>query len=118
MDIIVSKGVGWSTSAGVFDCIVESTRKLLLVFGEDGVREIYGCYDEQGQAFIALDSVGMKLFNQFYCCCERAMKEFPSSERAAIIPVDHVAGVLWNWSELLKLMRADARYFNQLKGSE
>ncbi|WMD21210.1 hypothetical protein RAS12_02245 [Achromobacter seleniivolatilans] len=103
-------GAGWSVSEGVFDCIVEATRKL---FKDDEVcclNEIYSPLDDQGQNFIVLDYVDVRCFNLFYSYCKRAMEDFPRSERGGVVPESHIPGILWNWAEVLRLRREDSRY--------
>lgn len=103
-------GVGWSTSGGVFDCIVESTRMLVQPDEQCCLRDIYAPLDEQGQNFIVLDYVDESCFNLFYSRCKQAMEGFPSSDRAKIVPESHIPGIVWNWSEVLRIMREDPRY--------
>lgn len=110
MYICIGRNSGWSTSGGVFDCIVEPTRRLFKPDEQDCLSDIYSPLDNQGQSFIALDTIGESCFNLFYSYCERAMNEFPLSDRAKIVPESHIPGILWNWSEVLRLMREDPRY--------
>ena len=49
-------------------------------------------------------------FNLFYAYCKKAMDEFPFSQRARVITEARVLGVLFGWSELLRIMQADPRY--------
>ncbi|QXH40984.1 MAG: hypothetical protein ACQZ2J_10330 [Pseudomonas piscis] len=107
-------GAGWSTSGGVFDCVVEATRKLFKDDEHCCLKAIYTPLDEQGQNFIVLDYVDVSCFNLFYSYCNRAMEEFPLSERAKIVPESHIPGILWNWSEVLRSMREDPRYRESL----
>ncbi|WAJ36022.1 hypothetical protein OU800_15515 [Pseudomonas sp. GOM7] len=103
-------GAGLSISGGVFDCVVEETRRK---FKDDEcfcMKEIYRPLDEQGQNFIVLDYVDECCFNLFYAHCKKAMEEFSLSERAKLVPERHIPGILWNWSEVLRGMREDARY--------
>lgn len=111
MYISISKNAGWGTSGGVFDCIVEAARKQFGSSQTACMSEIYSPLDEQGQSFIALDEVDARCFKLFYKNCKRAMDEFPSSEHGEFIPIDHLPGILWNWSEVLKLMSEDPRFF-------
>lgn len=69
-------GAGWSTSGGVFDCVVEATRKLFKDDEHCCLKAIYTPLDEQGQNFIVLDYVDVSCFNLFYSYCNRAMEEF------------------------------------------
>lgn len=110
MYISIGKDSGWGTSGGVFDCIVESTREMFTKDERACMEAIYGTLDNEGQSFIVLDRVDSTCFNLFYRHCEDAMKEFPHSERGKIPPPDHIPGILWNWSEVLRLMREDPRY--------
>lgn len=114
MYICIGRGTGWSTSGGVFDCIVEPTRNLFKATEQCCLNEIYSPLDEQGQSFIALDTVDGDCFNLFYSYCKKAMEEFPISERAKIVPESHIPGILWNWSEVLRIMREDPRYRESL----
>ncbi|GFM70303.1 hypothetical protein PSCICL_12950 [Pseudomonas cichorii] len=110
MYISISNGSGWGGAGGVFDCIVESTREL---FGKDQygcMRKIYEALDEQAQSFIVLDDVASECFNLFYSHCKTAMDSFPESSRGKKVPENHIPGILWNWSEVLRLMREDIRY--------
>jgi hypothetical protein len=59
---------------------------------------------------IAFDEGSKQDFNHFYVCCKKAMEAFPQSERGKIPPPSHMPGILWNWSEVLRLMREDPRY--------
>jgi len=110
MYISIGVEVGWGTSGGVFDCIVEGTRSELLELDAQCVGEIYRPLDEQGKSFIVLNYVGEECFNLFYYCCEKAMAGFSQSERGRIVPESHIPGILWNWSEVLRLMQTDPRY--------
>lgn len=110
MYICIGRNSGWSTSGGVFDCIVEATRGLFKGNEQDCLSNIYSPLDDQGQSLIALDAVDESCFNLFYSYCESAMSDFPLSERAKIVPWSHIPGILWNWSEVLRLMREDPRY--------
>ena len=38
------------------------------------------------------------------------MEEFPSTEHGDFVPKDHLPGILWKWSEVLKLMEEDPRF--------
>ncbi len=110
MMVSINEEEGFVTSGGVFDCIVENTRLLFTEDQKGCVWEIYKTLDEQGQSFIVLDYVDADCFNLFYRHCEAAMKAFPESERGKIPPPSHIPGILWNWSEVLRLMREDPRY--------
>lgn len=77
------------------------------------MRQIYASLDEQAQSFIVLDKVSDKCFNLFYRHCKMAMDNFVDSSRGKIVPEDHIPGILWHWSEVLKLMREDSRYEQQ-----
>lgn len=110
MYIAIADGVGWAASSGVFDRIVESTRVYLEEADSACFRKIYSPLDVEGQSFIVLRDVGKECFNEFYCCCEKAMLSFSGSNAVQEIPNDHLEGVLWNWGEVLKLMRHDPRY--------
>ncbi|MGE7955214.1 hypothetical protein ACQKQA_01215 [Pseudomonas sp. NPDC089530] len=110
MYISIGAGTGWSTSGGVFDCIVEPTRRLFKPDEQCCLSEIYSALDEQGQSFIVLDAIDEGCFNLFYCYCKKAMEEFPLSERGRIVPENHIPGILWNWSEVLRIMKEDPRY--------
>lgn len=105
-----SLGVGLSLSGGVFECIVEETRKRFKDDEQFCVKEIYTPLDEQGQNFIVLDYVDECCFNLFYFYCKKAMEDFPLSERAKLVPENHIPGILWNWAEVLRVMREDSRY--------
>lgn len=110
MYICIGRNSGWSTSGGVFDCIVESTRGLFKNNEKHCLSDIYSPLDDQGQSLIALDIVDEICFNLFYSYCESAMNDFPLSDRAERVPRSHIPGILWNWSEVLQLMREDPRY--------
>lgn len=110
MYISISAESGWDGSGGVFDCIVEATRGLFSKEDEVCKEEIYRPLDEQGQSFIALDAVPSRCFNVFYKKCKIAMDNFSESDRGRLVPPEHVAGILWNWGEVLRLMREDPRY--------
>ncbi|WP_414910851.1 hypothetical protein [Pseudomonas sp. IT-P44] len=110
MYISINDNSGWGTSGGVFDCIVEGTRKFFTKNQESCMRAIYEALDEQAQSFIILDKVSDECFNLFYRHCKTAMDGFPESERGKLVPESHIPGVLWNWSEVLRLMREDSRY--------
>lgn len=110
MYIAIARGIGWSGSSGVFDCIVEGTRTKFLDINRSCMDSIYTTLDDQGQSFIALDEVGAVCFNIFYRLSEKAMDEFADSERGRTIPQDHVPGILWHWSEVLRMMRDDPRF--------
>ena len=110
MYVSIGEGTGWSASGGVFDCIVEATRGLFKEDEQCCLKSIYAPLDEQGQSFIVLDYVDEVCFNLFYAYCKMAMDEFPFSQRAEIITEARVPGVLFGWSELLKIMQADPRY--------
>ncbi|PMX00794.1 hypothetical protein C1X59_14585 [Pseudomonas sp. FW215-R2] len=110
MYIAIADGVGWATSSGVFDCIVEGTRIYLEGTDRACLRRIYRSLDEEAQNFIVLKSVEVECFNKFYFCCKKAMLDFSGSNAAHEIPSDHLEGILWNWDEVLKLMRHDPRY--------
>lgn len=111
MYISIGNGRGWGTSSGVFDCIVESTRERFAEDQQVCMKSIYESLDERGYQGIMLgDALDSACFNLFYRHCEAAMKEFPHSERGKIPPPEHIPGILWNWSEVLRLMREDPRY--------
>jgi len=110
MYIAISRSAGWGTSGGVFDCIVEATRKNFNSCQAGCMSEIYRPLDEQGQSFIALDEVDAHCFKIFYENCKLAMEGFSNSERGRFVPRDHIPGILWNWSEVLRLMREDPRF--------
>lgn len=110
MYISIGEGTGWSASGGVFDCIVEATRKLFKDDEQCCLKSIYTPLDEQGQSFIVLDYVDESCFNLFYSYCKKAMDDFSLSERAELITESRVPGVLFGWSEVLRIMREDPRY--------
>lgn len=110
MYISVNDGSGWGTSGGVFDCIVEGTRAFFTKDEESCMRRIYEALDEQAQSFIVLDNVTGECFNLFYRHCKAAMDNFSESVRGKSVPQDHIPGILWNWAEVLRLMREDPRY--------
>lgn len=110
MYIAIADGVGWATSRGVFDCIVEGTRIYLESVDKTCFGRIYESLDEQAQSFIVLRDIEEECFNKFYFCCEKAMLEFPHGDADQKIPSDHVEGILWNWGEVLNLMRHDSRF--------
>lgn len=110
MYIAINRSAGWGTSRGVFDCIVEATRKLFSDSEMGCMSEIYSPLDEQGQSFIALDEVDSHCFKLFYRKCKLAMEDFPNSEHGRFVPQDHLPGILWNWSEVLRLMTEDPRF--------
>ncbi|MDQ7760260.1 hypothetical protein ACM9XD_06205 [Xanthomonas sacchari] len=117
MYISINQGNGWGTSGGVFDCIVESTREMFPASQLDCMKEIYNSLDEEGQSFIVLGDVGASCFNVFYAHCKKAMEQFPESERGRSVPFSHIPGILWNWSEVLRLMREDPRYSEKSLGN-
>ncbi|RRW52128.1 hypothetical protein EGJ55_22505 [Pseudomonas moraviensis] len=110
MYIAIADGVGRALTRGVFDCIVERTRACYLANDSECMLKIYEPLDEQGQSFISLRDVDVLCFNVFYIACEKAMNSFPESEMGKSVPFDHLEGVLWNWREVLGLMRTDDRY--------
>lgn len=114
MYISIGEGTGWSASGGVFDCIVESTRDLFKADEQCCLKAIYTPLDEQGQSFIVLDYVDGACFNLFYFYCKKAMDEFPLSERARMLMKNRIPGILFGWSEVLRLMREDPRYKESL----
>lgn len=110
MYIAIGRKIGWSTSFGVFDCIVEATRENFNGEDRNCMHDIYRPLDDQAQSLIALDDVGVSCFNLFYKHCKQAMEEFPETERGKYVPPSHIPGILWNWSEILRIMREDSRY--------
>lgn len=110
MYIAICEGVGWATSRGIFDCIVEGTRDRFGSEYGECARKIYSPLDEQGQSFVVLSDVDADCFNMFYFYCEQAMELFPKSNAGKLVPADHIKGILWNWSEVLRLMREDSRF--------
>lgn len=110
MYISINDGSGWGASSGVFDCIVEGTRNFFTSDQAGCMRKIYEALDEQAQSFIVLDNVSDECFNLFYCHCKLAMDSFSESDRGKMVPEKHIPGILWNWSEVLRLMREDRRY--------
>ena len=110
MYISINESSGWGTSGGVFDCIVEGTRALFTHDQYSCMRKIYDSLDEQAQSFIVLDNITGDCFSLFYSHCEAAMKIFPESDRGKLVSENHIPGILWNWSEVLRLMREDVRY--------
>lgn len=113
MYIAISDGVGWATSSGVFDCIVEATRNKLNEVDGACAKCVYSTLDEQGHSFIALNDADKECFNSFYISCVQAMDEFPNSEQGRFVPPGHVPGIRWNWSEVLRLMRDDPRFLGE-----
>lgn len=110
MYISIGKDTGWGLTSGLFDIITESTRELFSTKQYGCMKSIYETFDDQGQSFIVLDSVNSDCFNLFYRHCEAAMKVFPDSPQGKIPPPESIPGILWNWSEILRLMREDPRF--------
>lgn len=110
MYIAIGDGVGWAASRGVFDCIVEGTRDRFGIEHGACAHQIYSPLDEQGQSFIVLTDVEANCFNVFYHCCEEAMGVFPESNAGKLVRAGHIEGILWNWYEVLRLMRRDSRF--------
>ncbi|WP_159565322.1 hypothetical protein [Budvicia diplopodorum] len=110
MYISIGKNTGWGLTSGLFDIITESTRELFSAEQYGCMKSIYEAFDDQGQSFIVLDSVDRDCFNLFYRHCKAAMEAFPDSPRGKISPLKSISGILWNWSEILRLMREDSRY--------
>lgn len=110
MYISVNEHEGWTLSSGIFDCIVESTREVFSRDHMDCMKKIYKSLDDEGQSFIVLDYVDSYCFNLFYRNCKRAMDDFLSSPRGKSVRPTSIAGIFWNWAEVLRLMREDPRY--------
>jgi len=110
MYIAINDSKGWGCSGGVFDCIVEGTRPYLQAVDCVCVKDIYQTLDDEGQSFIVLDDVDADCFMKFYRACEAGMNGFPTSERGHDVPASHVPGIVWHWSEVLRLMREDPRF--------
>ena len=114
--ICINENGGWSGPTGIFECIVEETRKLFTDGEQKYVQEIYQSLDEQFQSFIVLDYVDETCFNLFYNHCKKAMDRFPDSERGSKIREKPVMPlILQNWAELLRIMRDDPRYRTEKK---
>ena len=110
MYISIADGTGLVTSTGIFECIVEETRSLFKDSEQGCVKEIYMSLDEWCQTFIALDDIDAECFNLFYSYCEKAMVDFPNSERGKIPDKEYLPVILGEWSEVLRIMREDPRY--------
>ncbi|MCS3808633.1 hypothetical protein FHY19_001658 [Xanthomonas arboricola] len=110
MYISISNKVGWTLPFGMFDCIIESTRELFSCESMGCIKKIYKSLDDEGQSFVILDDVDINCFNLFYENCSRAMDDFLNSSRGKSVRPTSVAGILWNWAEVLRLMREDPRY--------
>jgi len=110
MFISINEHSGWDGSGGIFDCIVEGTREKFSSAEQACAHAIYLSLDDQGQSFITLNKVSEDCFNIFYKNCSAAMREFTESKRGKEVPSSHVLGILWNWGEVLRLMREDDRY--------
>jgi hypothetical protein len=110
MYIAIADGLGLALTRGLFDCIVESTRACCSAKDSDCLLKVYEALDEQGQSFISLRDVDALCFNVFYVACKKAMNVFSESEVGRSVPFDHLEGILWNWREVLALMRTDVRF--------
>lgn len=115
MYLAISKGVGYCVSEGIFECIVESTRRLFKNGENSCLEKIYVPFDEQGQNFIALNDVDVECFNLFYSYCKQAMISFPVSERGKELPENRIPIVLSHWSEFMRLMKEDPRCRERLR---
>ena len=66
MFISINENGGLSTSSGVFDCIVESTREKFTEEQRNCKKAIYETLDEEEQSFIALNYIDDDCFNLFH----------------------------------------------------
>jgi hypothetical protein len=114
MYISIGENTGFGTSGGKFDCIVESTRVVLKKRSPETIKPVYKSLDDEGQSFIVLDYINGDQFNIFYKCCKEAMEAFPNSERGKKLPPERMPAILWNWSEVLRIMREDPRFDPEL----
>ena len=110
MDIWIGGEKWWSTTSGIFECIVEEARALFKDSEQECVKNIYESLDDHYQQHILLGNLDGECFNLFYSYCKKAMDEFPNSERGKIPDKEYLPVILGNWANLLTDLRKDPRY--------
>ena len=113
MDIWIGDNGWWSTTSGVFECIVEETRSHFKNSEQEHMKKIYMPLDEWYQGYIDLREINEECFNMFYNYCKKAMDGFLDSDRGKIPEKDRIPIILGNWAEVLRIMREDPRYRGQ-----
>ncbi|MDR6856820.1 hypothetical protein [Variovorax guangxiensis] len=106
-------------STGVFDVITEGTRKHFRKEEEACARHCFFRLDEECQQYITLDEVHPACFNIFVRACEAGLAEYQTTGITAWgvqHEVTRVQGIAWEWSELIKKLRADPRYMAAARG--
>lgn len=100
-------------STGVFEVIVEGTRKQFKSTEKDCLQACYQCLDEEFQEYITLDDVSADCFNVFVRACELGLIEYKNSGMTAWGFKQEEVWVRSNaseWSELIKKLHSDPRY--------
>lgn len=102
----------WITTAVVFNSIFDRVAEFFL---PEEICCKVDCYAERGMDGIDLSAVDKECFNIFYLRCSAAFSKFPDEkwylyEAQDASRRESCGHVLWEWAEIINVLKRDKRY--------
>jgi hypothetical protein len=107
------RNAGTAFATGVFEVIVEGTRKHFPAHQAECMRLCYRELDELFQQYMAIDDVDADCFNVFVRACEAGLAQFEPTGQThwkTTLDPDWTKLVSREWRELIQKLHADPRY--------